>query len=247
MNLDLINDLFNNLKDNKFMQNFMNELSDYLENNSNIRNEEVPIIEDILCKNNLTTGNENSIRLKAIEIIKNYSEKLSSNKPIYFIRDNKKTYWLNNIKHYNNDVYAVLKVENRKIDEIEISKKEMPKGIGVNDVFRIENNNYIIDKKSTKELQEEIKNVAKEVIDKQNINLEKFRKEGHLYLVTEEIGDNRFLWDLTEKNKNEFEEVNISKELLNKATEGAVLKYTNGAYEYYSDNGFEMIEKINKI
>ena len=33
MNLDLVNNLFNNLKENKIVQNFMEELSNYLENN----------------------------------------------------------------------------------------------------------------------------------------------------------------------------------------------------------------------
>ena len=33
MNLDFVNDLFNNLKENKLTKDFMNELSDYLENN----------------------------------------------------------------------------------------------------------------------------------------------------------------------------------------------------------------------
>ena len=34
MNLDLVNNLFNNLKENKLVQNFMEELSNYLENNT---------------------------------------------------------------------------------------------------------------------------------------------------------------------------------------------------------------------
>ena len=33
MNLDFVNNLFNNLKENKVAIDFMNELSDYLENN----------------------------------------------------------------------------------------------------------------------------------------------------------------------------------------------------------------------
>ena len=128
---------------------------------------------------------------------------------------------------------------------MEISKKDMPKDIGVNDVFIIENDKYVIDNLATKELQEEITNMANKIIDKQNIKLEKYRKEGHLYMVTEELGNNRFLWDLTETPKIEFEEVNIPKDLLNKATEGMVLKYTNGKYEYYSDDGFERADKIH--
>ena len=61
-------------------------------------------------------------------------------------------------------------------------------------------------------------------------------------MVTEELGNNRFLCDLTEESKIEFEENNFPKDLLNKATQGAVLKYTNGKYEYYSNDGFERIK-----
>lgn len=240
MKLDLVNNLFNNLKENEFVQNFINEMTNYLENelekNLNHGNEEAPIIEEILSKNNVTTGNENSIRWKLNDVILNYAEENCNNEPMYFVKDSKKTYWLKNERHQNNDVYSVLKVQNSKIEEIEISKKDMPKDIGVNDVFRIENGKYVIDSIATKELQEEIKNMANEIIEKQNTNLSKNRKEGHLYMVTEELNNNRFLKDLTEQSKTEFEEVDFPKDLLDKATQGAVFKYSNGRYEYYSND-----------
>lgn len=227
------------------MQNFINELSKYLENNMGKERTEMPIIEDILSKNNVTTGNENSIRWKLDDVILKYAGQNFSNDSMYFVQDSKKTYWSNNEEHYNNGVYTVLKVENNKIEEIEVSKKDMPSNIGVNDVFTIKNDKYVINDIATKELQEEIINMAKEIIDKQNANLDRYRKEGHLYMVSEEIGDNRFLWDLTDAPEFEFEEVDIPKDLLDMATEGSVLKYTNGTYEYYSNDGFERAEKIH--
>lgn len=249
MKLDLVNEVFNNLKENKFVQNFINELSNYLENNQKnnltFKNEGIPIIEDILSKDNLTTGNQNSIICKENDVILKYANQNFNNDSMYFVKDSKKAYWLDNKEQYNKDVYTVLKVKNDEIEEIEINKKDMPKDIGVNNVFRIENGNYVLDSIATEELQEEITNMAKELINKQNVNLEKYRKEGHLYVVTEELGNNRFLCDLTEKSKIEFEEVNIPKDLLNKATEGIVLKYTNEKYEYFSDDGFERLDKIH--
>ena len=227
--LDIINDLFNNLKENKFVQNFIKELSNYLEkNNVGNENKEVPIIDDILSKNNYTTGNKNSIRFNLKEVISNYAK----NDEIYFVKDAK-----------NEDTYTVLKTEGKKIDEIEINKRDMPREVKINDVLKMEDNNYKIDEIATKDLQEDIIKMAEEVLYKQNINLNKHRKEGHLYMVTEEQGDNRFLWDLTDKPKTEFEEVDIPKDLLNIATEGMVLRYINGKYEYYSDDGFERAEK----
>lgn len=239
MNLDVVNDVFNNLKENNFVQNFIKDLSKYLESKLNYENQEIPIIEDILSKNNLTTGNKNSIRGSLNNIILSYAK----NDVIYFIKDNKKTYWSNNKKCYNNDIYVILKAENENIEELEVNKKDMPKDVKVNDVLRFENNNYVIDNISTKELKEEIINNAKKILEKQNINLENYRKDGHLYLVTEELGNNRFLKDLTDKSKTEFEETSILKDLLSKAVEGTVLKFINGKYEYYSDDGFEMVDK----
>ena len=226
------------LKKNDFAQNFINELSKKLESNFAKERTEMPIIEDILSKNNLTTGNENSIRWKCNDVILAYAKQNFSSEPMYFVQDSKKTYWLNNEKHYNSNVYSILKVENNIIEEVEINKKDIPKEIGVNGVFRIKEGKYVIDKIATENLRNEITNMAKEIIDKQNVKLDSYRKEGHLYMVSEELGDNRFLWDLTDKPEFEFEEVDIPRNLLEKATQGTVLKYTNGTYEYYSNDGF---------
>ena len=136
------------------MQNFINELSKYLENNLGNEKTETPILDEILSKNQLSTANENSIRGKFDEMILKYAEQKFSNEAMYFVKDSKKTYWANNARHYNNNAFAVLKVENNKIEEMEISKKDMPKDIGVNDVFQIKNNKYVIDKTATAELKE---------------------------------------------------------------------------------------------
>lgn len=245
MKLDLENNFLRGLTENNFVQSFINELSKYLENNFLREGTEMPIIEDILSKNNVTTGNENSIRCKFNDVILEYAERNFNNEAMYFVRDSKKSYWSNNEEHYNNNAYSVLKVENNQIEEIEISKKDMPKDIGVNDVFRIKEDKYIIDNFATDELKKEIKNMAEEIINKQNAKLDNYRKEGHLYMVSEELGDHRFLWDLTDVPKFEFEEVDIPKDLLDRAIEGSVLKYSNGSYEYYSDDGFERADKIH--
>ncbi len=236
MKLDLVNDLFNNLKENKTVQNFIKELSNYLgnnvKNNSNIENEEIPIIENILSKNNLTTGNKNAIRWNLNDVILKYAQKKLCSDAIYFVKNNE------------NDMYTILKAKDGKIEETKINKNDMPNQVKINDVLKLKDNIFVVDSIYTKELQEDIKNMAKEILSKQNKNLERNRREGHLYVVTEEIGDNRFLWDLTDAPKTEFEEVDIPKDLLSKATEGMVLKYINGKYEYYSDDGFERIEKM---
>lgn len=232
------------MTDGNFGQRFMKELSQHLGKKTSEDRLDMPIIEDILSKNNVTTGNENVIRWKFDDVVLEYAKQNFNNESMYFVKDSKKIYWSNNEKHYNNNVCSVLKVENNKVDEIEISKKNMPENIGVNDVFREKGGKFIVDDFATAELQEKIKCMAEGIINKQNANIESYRKEGHLYMVSEELGDNRFLWDLTDVPKFEFEEVDIPKDLLGKAVEGSVLRFTNGTYEYYSNDGFERLNRI---
>jgi len=232
------------LTDGNFGQRFMKELSQHLGKKTSEDRLDMPIIEDILSKNNVTTGNENVIRWKFDDVVLEYAKQNFNNESMYFVKDSKKIYWSNNEKHYNNNVCSVLKVENNKVDEIEISKKNMPENIGVNDVFREKGGKFIVDDFATAELQEKIKCMAEGIINKQNANIESYRKEGHLYMVSEELGNNRFLWDLTDVPKFEFEEVDIPKDLLGKAVEGSVLRFTNGTYEYYSNDGFERLNRI---
>lgn len=232
------------MTDGNFGQRFMKELSQHLGKKTSEDRLDMPIIEDILSKNNVTTGNENVIRWKFDDVVLEYAKQNFNNESMYFVKDSKKIYWSNNEKHYNNNVCSVLKVENNKVDEIEISKKNMPENIGVNDVFREKGGKFIVDDFATAELQEKIKCMAEGIINKQNANIESYRKEGHLYMVSEELGNNRFLWDLTDVPKFEFEEDDIPKDLLGKAVEGSVLRFTNGTYEYYSNDGFERLNRI---
>jgi len=79
-----------------------------------------------------------------------------------------------------------------------------------------------------------------------NIQINKNRKEGHLYLVTEDRGNEIYLWDFTDKPKNEFKEIISSEELLSVAKEGAMLQFKNGKYELYSTDGYDMLYNEEK-
>lgn len=103
----------------------------------------------------------------------------------------------------------------------------------------IESNKSI--QKFIKELGEAIDNVKNRELSQNEQELEQYRKEGHLYLVTEDRDGKVFLWDLTDKPKNEIEEIDFPNELIDKATEGSVFKYTNGTYEFYSEDGYEIL------
>ena len=85
------------------------------------------------------------------------------------------------------------------------------------------------------------------VLLEEDKKLQDNRKEGHLYLVTEDKNNEIYLWDFTDKPKHEFKETILSGELLSVAKEGAMLQYKNGKYELYSSYGYDMLlsEKNN--
>ena len=66
-----------------------------------------------------------------------------------------------------------------------------------------------------------------------NQEINQNRKEGHLYLVTEDRNGEVYLWDFTEKPEHEFKEVFTSKELIDVAKEGAMLQFKDGKYELF--------------
>lgn len=65
--------------------------------------------------------------------------------------------------------------------------------------------------------------------------------EGHLYFVTSDRNNQIYLWDFTDKPEYEFEEKNIPPELKDVAKEGAMLKYENGTFILYSEEGYDML------
>lgn len=79
-----------------------------------------------------------------------------------------------------------------------------------------------------------------------DVELQNYRKEGHLYLVTEDRNNEIYLTDFTEKSKIEFREELTNKELQNIAKEGAMLQYKNGKYELYSQNGYDILFEEEK-
>lgn len=83
-------------------------------------------------------------------------------------------------------------------------------------------------------------------LDETNPKLKEWRKEGHLYLVTEDRNNIAYLWDFTDKPEYEFKEIILSEEMLNIAKEGAMLQYINGKYELYSPYGYNMLFNENK-
>lgn len=221
----------------------MSELSNYLKGNLRFTKEEKSIVDEFLASNMLTASSKNAIIDGEIEMVLECANSKFQNQEMYFIKDSKVPYWRDNQKLYDESAFSVLKVQNGQIEKVAVPKNFFPDDSCINKVFTKENNKYVYEKEASLYLQDALKYLTKLVGTKQDLYLDRQRREGHLYLVTEELGNSRCLWDLTDKPKNDFEEICIPNNILDIAKEGMVLKYSNGKYEFYSDDGFDrMVE-----
>ena len=150
------------------MNNFLNELSNYLKNNINHNNGQVPLLNHILSDNKLTTANENCLRDKFEETLIQFAKDNFKNDTMYFVQDNKKSYWSNNSKQYDNDIYTVLKIHEGEIEEIDINKNNIDVEISINDILSIKNGKYIVENSLTQDFKDTINDVTAEIINNQN-------------------------------------------------------------------------------
>ena len=122
-------------------------------------------------------------------------------------------------------------------------KKDIKSNVNIKN-FMEELSNYLNNVNSSK-TQNNGDNIGNDEINVDK-KLQENRKEGHLYLVTEDRNNEIYLWDFTDKPKHEFKEIISSDDLLSVAKEGAMLQYKNGEYELYSPNGYDMLFKQKK-
>ena len=208
MKLDFFRN-FNNKENNA--EELMEELSNYLEDDGKIG-----IIEQLKKDKNVSNISEIKMLQKQNEIIKEYA----NGDNLYFIskKDNEK------------ENYIVFNFENDKKHTIRMTENELPENAEINSIFREIDGKYVLDKDGTEYIQNEVQKMTEEVLKQQNEELEKYRQEGHLYLVREDVNDRIYLLDITSNPGYAIEEVDFPQELKKEATEGTTFKYEDGTY-----------------
>lgn len=234
MNLDLVNDLFNNLKENKFMKSFMKELSNYLENNKYSN----PILssdygwndlmaEDLTLYNKkITTKYRNEMLVERNNILQNYVKNTKEVGEMYYIYNASK----NEINSYN---LCSCKV-GQSHEIITKSIEELPKGANLGSVLRKQGENFILDIEATKIVGEEINMMIQEKIEEQDKYLDSKRIEGHIYEAQEKYSGRIWLYDLDNTiggGIEGIEEIKFPKDLYENAKEGDLFIYKNGEYQ----------------
>ena len=91
MNLDLVNNLVNDVKNNKFVQNFIKELRNYLENsiseNSyvNSKREDIPLVNTTHNVNKIITKYRDQMLIERANILEKYAKQTLNKGEMYYI------------------------------------------------------------------------------------------------------------------------------------------------------------------
>lgn len=232
MNLDLINNIINGTKNNKIVQNFVNELQNYLENsisNNNYRNTEKEDIQLTNMNHNeekIITKYRDEMYIERANILNNYAKQTANKGQMYYI-------YSKNSKLENGFNLCICE-NGQSHTVIEASINELPSGVKVGSVLRKQGNSYIIDNEATKDISESIDEMKKELLEKQKEFLNSKRIENHVYEMSENAKDRACLFDITNNNEEEIEEINFPQYLLKDAKEGDLFVYRNGEYQKYN-------------
>ena len=228
MNLDLVNDLFNNLKENKFVQNFMKELSNYLEknlsNNNFSSNSWIDLSNDDLTifDTKITTKFRDEMLVERNNILQDYATNINDTDDIFYIysinSNNKNSYNLYNCK--TNEIVT------KSIDDL-------PNGSELGSILSYNSGNFILDNDATEMIGNEITSMIKDKIIEQNEYLVNHRLEGHVYEVGEKSDGRVWLYDLNNTNGESegFEEVEFPTELYNRVSEDDRVVFKDGEYQ----------------
>ena len=229
MSLDFFNNLKQNLEKNDNLSKladgvteFIGELTEALQNGDNKNS--VDIVTQIASNNKLSMASENEISKIRAEVLNEYANITKNEGALYFIFN----------KVNGEEKYRVWKIEDNKCTQNEMNKEDLPSDAVVNSVMRLKEGKLVVDKEATENVLDEIKEQANKIIEEQNQKIENYKKEGHTYLVTEDINGRIFLWDSTEKPKYEIEDVYFPENLKDKAKEGNSFLYQNGTYTHVS-------------
>ena len=221
MNLDFINNLFNNLKENKLAIDFMNELSDYLENNgwNNLLADDLTINDTKI----ISKYKDNMLKERA-NILQDYAENTKEAGEMYYIY---------NVSENEKNSYNISKTDkSHKI--LTLSIDELPKGTQLGSVLRKQGDKFILDANATRIVGKRINEMIEEQIKKQNQFLKDKRIDGHMYEVEEKDNGRIWLYDLNNIEGGgieEFEEIEFPKDLYQMSKKGDKFLYKDGEYQ----------------
>lgn len=225
MALDFFDKLKENLSKNEILSNISDGINEFITDVADRLNdknsEEIDIVSKIISNRKTSIASETSIIQARDEILANYAQNTKEKGDLFFV--------FNKVK--GTDEYRIIQMGENTNKTITVEKSKLPNDTKLNYVMRLENGKYTLDTEGTNEIINKIYKKAEEILNRQDEKLDEYRKEGHVYVVSEDINNRIFLWDTTDKPDFEIEEVNFPTELLSEAKEGNKFIYKNGKYE----------------
>lgn len=221
MNLDIFNDLIDKLKESDLVQNFIEELSNHLENSKEKEKNNIMNINSIEEKYKLNSEYANKLKIERNKILEEQARNFNNDESLYYV----------SYKNSFNNNYQI--IEFNKINENKsfyITVEELPKNISVGKVMRKIDDKYEIDNDITKQIMKKVEDCAEVLANEQNEELKKYRQEGAIYQVVDHSSKGVFLQN--KDNNVIFEETNLSEELMDKISNDYILSYKNGEYVY---------------
>lgn len=221
MNLDCVNNVFNNLKENKLAADFINELSDYLTNSgwNNLLADDLTINDTKI----ISKYKDNMLKERA-NIMQDYAENTKEAGEMYYIY---------NVSKNEKNSYIISKTDkSHKVLTLPID--ELPKGTQLGSVLRKQGDKFILDANATRIVGKRINEMIEEQIKKQNQFLKNKRISGHIYEVEEKNNGRIWLYDLNNIEGggiDEFEEIEFPKGLYQMSKRGDKVLYKDGKYQ----------------
>ena len=195
----------------------IDNLGDFLQQNNDSSHED-GILKQLQNERKTSIVTRNSMRDEMQNILKDYANSNFEDGEMYFISSKK------------DGLYTSYRYENGEKSVEKLAPNELPDDVKVNDILRKDNGKYVIDNESTEVVLDKIEEMANELLNKQDNELENFRKEGHIYKVEEQRDDRIYLVDVSSGDDLVLEEVDFPQDLLNEASEESTFKYENGNY-----------------
>jgi hypothetical protein len=252
LKLDFFNNLADGTKSHSFTLQFIDELTEYLNNiKENITEKQIKQdLTDFLCTNELIAKNKISYTFlsdfyeKRNDILKEYS----NSRNIYYVS------WNNNIddKYEAKNIYKINEYFNGNIvSTFHLSGKDLPKLVQEGMILEKSGNKYIIDTKSTNAISKKLKEASKEIVNLQENHMKQYRTENDLYVVVEKCLNSAYLQNI---NTNiVFEETSFSDDVFNLLHNDVVVSFKDGKYVYEDEitrdwmNSFISIDEHNEV
>ncbi|MBR3152075.1 MAG: hypothetical protein IKF52_00440 [Clostridia bacterium] len=214
MDLDLFSGRENNEKKNSVFRKFFDEVRLMLDKQVDF--EGVNMDENIDSK--IITEFRDKILLERNKILVNYQNETIDKGEMIFVYDSECCY------------HACLCREGFSHEVVSINQEEMPEGADVFSVLRKSENGYVLDSEGTKIVDNRINEMKQVMLEEQSKFLQSKRIEGHVYEVSDVGEDRVWLFDITEDDGEEIEEIGVSEELLGELEIEDRIVYRNGDF-----------------